>query len=92
MTDNERRLAEMEGCANALLQDGVFKNILSALKERAIRRWADTKPADTSQRELHWHDLQAVGRLETFMRELVDGNFLKERKADRELRKNTRDR
>jgi hypothetical protein len=67
--------------ARELLSDEVFKLILNDLKNRTIKDWASTDPSAQTKREEHWRDLQAIGRLETHLKAIVDSAKMDERKA-----------
>lgn len=73
-------LARLQTRAGYFLADDDFKAILVELKNAAIRKWADGRAPDA--REHAWHDLQAVGRLENYLRALADGKTLTARKED----------
>jgi hypothetical protein len=54
--------------ARELLDNDGFREIIKDLKEDAIRRWNESQSAD--KREDCWRDLQAVGRLENYLKSL----------------------
>jgi hypothetical protein len=81
MTDEEfRRLKRLAARAHSLLQDDDFKEMLNILKGRAICEWENTPDQDTDWRERAWRDLKAIGRVENYMRELVQQLHLEKRK------------
>jgi hypothetical protein len=60
------RLARLTSCAEPLLADKTFMEIITDLKSEAIRCWSGA--LTTEKREEFWYDLQAVQRLENLMR------------------------
>jgi hypothetical protein len=82
MTDEAigHALARIQARAAQIREDEDFKAILVQLKNRAIRRWAETKSGEAHARETYWHDLQAACRLENYLKELADGKTLDDRK------------
>jgi hypothetical protein len=73
-------LARLQSYAARLAADDDFKEIVKQLKNRAIRQWA-SEPHPVG-REDAWFDLQAIGRLEAYLKELADGKLLQDRKDD----------
>lgn len=73
-------LARLQTRAGYFLADDDFKAILVEVKNAAIRKWSGG--ANLAAREDAWHDLQAVGRLENYLRALADGKTLATRKDD----------
>jgi hypothetical protein len=61
-----QRLQRLAACADPLLADKTFLEILADLKSEAIRCWSNA--LTTEKREEFWYDLQAVQRLENLMR------------------------
>lgn len=80
MTDEAagHALARIQSRASQIREDEDFKAIIAQLKHRSIRKWSDSK--DTNSRESAWYDLQAVGRLENYLKALADGKTLDDRK------------
>lgn len=71
MTPQEfARLKRLGSRAADIRQDSEFKEIVALLKERVIRDWAATIPADRKRRELFYHELIAIGRIERYLDEL----------------------
>ena len=65
MTPQEfARLKRLGSRAADIRQDSEFKEIIAFLKERVIRDWAATIPGDRKRRELFYHELIAIGRIE----------------------------
>lgn len=75
-------LALIQARAAFLRADDGFKEIVKQLKNRAIRQWS-LEPC-AGPREDAWFDLQAVGRMETYLQELAEGKLLEDRKEDAE--------
>jgi hypothetical protein len=66
MTSEEfARLTRLGVCSTQLLENGVFREILTEMKNDCIRAWADALTPE--KREECWRDLHAVGRLENFL-------------------------
>lgn len=71
MTPQEfARLKRLGSRAADIRQDSEFKEIIAFLKERVIRDWAATIPGDRKRRELFYHELIAIGRIEHYLDEL----------------------
>lgn len=81
-------LARLQTRAGYFLADDDFKAILVELKNTAIRKWANA--LGTPLREEAWHDLQAVGRLENYLKALRDGKTLATRKDEAAKKKVSR--
>lgn len=69
--------------AQRLLNDHGFGAILRTLKNDTLIAWANTDPAATAAREAHWHDIQAIGRIEGRLKAIVQSKTLDDRKAAR---------
>jgi hypothetical protein len=69
--------------AKELQADEGFKAIVKALKERAIFEWANTPSHADGKREELYRDVQAVGRLENVLSELISGDKFNARKAEK---------
>lgn len=83
MTPQEfARLKRLGSRAADLRQDSEFKEIVALLKERVIRDWAATAPADRKRRELFYHELIAIGRIEHYLDELGQQARAEQAKSD----------
>lgn len=69
--------------AKELAADQGFKQILKLLKERSIYQWANTSSADHDRREELYRDIQAVGRLEHLIAEVISSENMDARKVER---------
>lgn len=61
----DSNLQKMAVTAGRLADDEGFKLILSELKNRTIRKWAEARRLDV--REETWHELQAIAKLENLI-------------------------
>lgn len=77
------RLKRLANRAAELLCDADFKEMLADLKNHAIREWSATRRGDTAAREHCWHDLQAVGHLESLMKGYGEALRLQDHKNGR---------
>ena len=69
LTDAEfARVKLLASAARELLDSEGFREIIKDLKNDAIRNWGEAQSAD--KREDCWRDLQAVGRLENYLKSL----------------------
>jgi hypothetical protein len=75
-----RRRQRMATKAGILLADDDFKQIIAELKKRALAQWANTASGESEAREELYRDVQAVGRLEALLSELVQGRRFEDRK------------
>jgi hypothetical protein len=66
--DEFARIKLLASCARELLDNEAFREIVKDLKNDAIRAWGESQSAD--KREDCWRDLQAVGRLENYLKSL----------------------
>lgn len=77
------RLKRLANRAAELTCDADFKEMLTDLKNRSIRGWADTRANEQEAREKAWHDLGAVGRLEDLMKAYGEALRMEDRKNGR---------
>lgn len=76
-------LANIRRRARELAVDPGFKSIVKLLKERAIAEWANTPSASYDRREELYRDIQAVGRLENLLVDVISSETLDARKGER---------
>lgn len=76
------RIVRLGGKAEELLADESFKEIIINLKQEAIRAWGDTNPLQVAMREEFWQNLQAVCRLESYLKELGETKRIEQRKSE----------
>lgn len=83
MTPQEfARLKRLGSRAADLRQDSEFKEIVVWLKEGIIRDWAATLPMDRKRRELLYHEMIAIGRIENYLDKLGEQARAEQGKLD----------
>lgn len=83
MTPQEfARLKRLGSRAADLRQDSEFKEIVVWLKEGIIRDWAATLPMDRKRRELLYHEMIAIGRIENYLDKLGEQARAEQGKMD----------
>jgi hypothetical protein len=82
MTREDEQLAKF---AEATRDSEHFKAIIRSLKNETIAAWANEQ--DTVKRELAWHDLQAIGRVESRFRSLADNLKVERARAETEKKR-----
>jgi hypothetical protein len=83
MTPQEfARLKRLGNRAAEIRLDSEFKEIIAWLKEGIIRDWAATVPGDRKRRELLYHELIAIGRIENHLDKLGEQARVEQGKID----------
>jgi hypothetical protein len=80
-----RSREEIAAFAADLLKQPEYLHVLRMLKNDTIYKWANE--ADADAREVLWHDIQAVGRLEVRIKMLADEKTISGRKEEAAKRK-----
>lgn len=54
-----------------LLKDGSLTQIIEHVRSELNQEWRDTAPSEASERELIYHELHALSRVETMLQTVV---------------------
>jgi len=82
MSDAEKTVSTLAEFAKTLQNSEGFKQIMRFLKTENLKDWANTNSGDADKREELYRDIQALGRFETRLQQIIDGAAIDQRKSD----------
>lgn len=82
MSDKAETVANIAEFAKSLQNSEGFKQIMRSMKTETLKEWANTASSDEGKREELYRDIQAVGRFETRLQQIIDGAKIDQRKSD----------